>query len=221
MSHTTHILIIPPTTAYTIVFPQNGFTGQFDNNFYSPMLTDGRAHPEEINRVLRELESTVKPLSTKLKSSVCCYILTIFLSVFAFIPFMIFLTPANVTFLPIGIFGFFFLMIGATIMFIKRIKNYNLEIRRVSQGVIDRANQEFSYKGLRWVLPMHYPRWVELWKDYYSQGQMAQPIYMAPNTQAYPNYAPGDQMGAAQPQYQQNFYPGYQNNTGYMPPNQV
>jgi len=213
MTHVTHIIVIPPTTPYTVVFPHSPVTGQFDTSFYSPMLTDGRAHPEEINRVLRELEAAGIPLTKRYKANVCCFILTLMLSIFAFMTFTFLMVSVNPALIPIGVVLLAVVNILTGSNFMKKIKHHNVEFRRLSQEVIDRANQEFSYKGLRWVLPTLFPRWVELWKDYQPQNDMNTGVQ-----QPYANYGPG---GAAQPQFQQNFYPGYQNNAGYMPPNQV
>jgi len=219
-----HIVLIPPTTHYTIVFPFNNFSKSFDGGFYSPVLTDGRAHPDEVNRVLRDIETTQKPFASKMLKAFCCYFVTLMLLVFGFIPFMIFFVPRNPTLIPVGIIGFMALIITTIVIFIKSVKRTNENSRNACLAVVERANQEFSTRGLRWHLPTHFPRWIELWKDYVGQPQMgAQPIYMPPvNQQPYGNYGvpnQGGQMGA-QPQFQNNYYPGYQNNNGYMPPNQ-
>lgn len=217
------IIAIPPTTSFTVVFPYNQSAGTFDSGFYSPMLTDGRAVIDEINQVLREIEAAHKPCAQKIKSALICYILTLFLGVFGLMG-AVFTAPYYVAF---AVIGYILFVIAVMVYYIVAVQKYTKESKRVCQAVCDRANQAFSYKGLRWHVPVHFPRWVELWKDYVGQGQMgqmgAQPIYMPPvHQQPSANYGGPYPMGQPQPQYQNNFYqPGYQNNNaGYMPPGQ-
>jgi len=47
----------------------------------------------------------------------------------------------------------------------------HLKARKAIQRLIDRNSPFFAAQGLRWNLPLHFPRWIELWKDYRSQPQ--------------------------------------------------
>jgi len=52
--------------------------------------------------------------------------------------------------------------------------------RKAIQALVDRNYPMFAAQGLRWNVPKHFPRWIELWKDYRGQaqcmcGQMLQP----------------------------------------------
>ena len=217
-----NIVMAPPTTTYTIAFLYNDLFRSFNTAFYSPAITEGRASSEEINQVLKEIITVNEPFLKKLKAYICCFALTTLLSSFGIIPFFIFVAPMNVVLIPISVALYFFLVVGSLFIFLKAVKRYNKDVRRVSQVVVDKANQEFNHRGLRWVLPKQFPKWVELWKDYQGQGGMTQPIYMFPmNQQLYANYDGAANQMAGQPQYQQNYYPGYQNNDGYVPLPQV
>jgi hypothetical protein len=50
------------------------------------------------------------------------------------------------------------------------------KVRKDVQGVVDKNSQLFASYGLRWNLPLSFPHWIELWKDYkgqnYNQGQI-------------------------------------------------
>jgi len=42
--------------------------------------------------------------------------------------------------------------------------------RKAVQSLIDRENQFFGNYGLRWNVPLAFPNWIELWKDYKGQN---------------------------------------------------
>jgi len=217
---------IPPTTHFTVVFPYNQNENTFDSGFYSPFLTDGRAHLEEINRVLKEIETVLKPFTKKIVQAIICFITTIFLALAGFLYFMICIAAYNNDLIVVGVISFAGTLIFSAIYILMTFYNSNKKSRVACQAVIDRANQQaFNHRGLRWHLPVHFPKWVELWKDYYGQGQGqgqgqmgTQPVYIPPvNQQPYAGYGEN-----SQPQYQNNYNQGYQNNNGgYVPLNEA
>jgi len=221
------IIAIPPTTDYTIVFPHDAVGKRFDSGFYAPGLTDGRASREEIDQVLTEVENVRRPLNGKIVSAVCCYIFGLFAAVGGYVFLMVSMASEVPDMIPFFVIGFIGLIIALIWIFIARVKNVNVEMKTKCKAVVDRHNPNFASRGLRWHVPVHFPRWIELWKDYRA-GNNPQPIYMPPvNQQPYSpnsNYGTNQNMGG-QPQFQQqNYYQNYQgpnNNNMYIPPSQV
>jgi len=160
------------------------------------MLTDGKALPEEVNRVLKDVEIVQKPFNSKALKASCCYCF-ICIGYLGLIPILFYGIPSNFALISIPIIGV--LIFTVLTLFIKKLEKKAKETaREACLAVVERANQEFSPRGLRWHLPDYFPRWIELWKDYIGQPQI--------NTE---------------PQYQTNYYPGYENNAVHLPPYQV
>ena len=124
------VIAIPPTTDYTIVFPHDALGKRFDSGFYSPALTDGRAFPEEINQVLAEVETLRRPLAGKMCGALCCYIVSIIASVVVYVLFMVSMINNNSGLFPFLITGFISMIILIFWVFIVRVKNIHLNIRK-------------------------------------------------------------------------------------------
>ena len=224
---------VPPTTQYTIVFPMNVWAKKYDSSFYNPGLTDGRATQEEIDQILREVQEIKKPFNRKLVCALWLYILGL-IGCIALMILGIIDSVGTTEYVYVdgywetvendntgelvgsilgGIFGAFF-VIGIFVCYATKI---NKASRVPIQALFDRVNPNFTSRGLRWHMPVHFPRWVELWKDYVSLGQpTGQPTYLPPPmTQQYQNYPDAPyQMPGTQPQDYQNYGvqpQGYQN----------
>lgn len=203
---------VPPTTDLTIIFPLDAFARSYDSSFYSPVLTGGRASHEEINQILAEVQTIRKPYAKKVGLFLCCFFFYLIACIFGLLlwDFNVDLSDgANVA---IGIVVFVAAVIVGMIVFIKTIKNMTIESRNKVQDLFARVNANFTGRGLRWNAPVHFPRWVELWKDFNAQNTN-QPGYVPPQVQPYGTYGIPNQGVGAQPQYQQNYYGGYQQNT--------
>ena len=232
---------VPPSTQYTIVFPMNIWAKQYDSSFYNPGLTDGRATQEEITNVLREIQEIKKPFNRKIVCALWLYILGL-LGVIALMVVGIvgsvggtdyeyvytdgywhyeYVDNDNTGLLVGAIIGGIFGMIFVIFVFACYVAKTSKASRIPVQALFNRINPDFSTRGLRWHMPVHFPRWVELWKDYVSLAPpTGQPTYLPPNmTQQYQNY-PGAptgnpyQMPGTQPQDYQNYGvqpQGYQN----------
>jgi len=234
---------IPPTTQYTVVFPLNVWAKQYDSSFYTPGLTDGRAQNVEIDQVLREVERIRKPFNTKIVCALWLYILGLLGCVCLMVVVPITTsgdgywdgytwveydnTSAIVGSIVGGILGIFFVMI----VFIVYVTRVTKASRVPVQNYFNQVNANFSSRGLRWHIPVHFPRWVELWKDYVGQQGYAgvgQPTYLPPQQYQQPYGAPTGvptgaptgaptntyQMPGTQPQDYQNYgqpqaYPNY------------
>jgi len=212
-------IAVPPSTPERLVFPLNTSNQQFDTSFYHPGFTDGRAGVEEINQVIAEIQVARQPYVAKIKSAYCCYILFIFLGLFAMIALNAFLI-ASIG--PAGAFvGFVCYMIFVIIRvttFRTSIANISKESKATAQKIIDKNAQSFSSRGLRWFLPIYFPLWIELHKDYLLGQNTAQPIYMPPQmyqqpgpvyppqNQPQPQFQNQQQFNQPQPQFQDNYY---------------
>ena len=105
-----------------------------------------------------------------------------------------------------GIFGGLFALIFIIIYLVIYLVRNNKKSKDAVKALIDRVNPNFTNRGVRWHLPQHYPRWIELWKDYVGQAG----VYTPPvTTQQYQNYPVPTgvtyQMPGAQPQAYQNY----------------
>jgi hypothetical protein len=210
---------VPKTSPSVIIIPYEELGNKFDTSAYSPALTDGRASLEEINQVLNDLEATRAPFTSKILGNICYYILSTFLMIGAIALCAAFVKKHGK--------GMLVLIICSVVMYIaviivltKRSKRLNAQLIAECKAVADRHNSSFASRGLRWYVPSHFPRWVELWKDYnrgqaQTQGQ-GQPIYVPPVNQQPISHQTME--GQPQPQFQQNYYQGQGHQDMYVPP---
>jgi len=179
----------------------------FERSFYSPNLTEGRASVEDINSMLSQFEAIVKE-GRRGNGVMMCLFLVFFFGGFALTVTLmntVFESNASSSAMFLIPLGYMLLFAIFAIMLAKRGRNSILKAKAACQQVIDRNNQ-FNAVGLRWNLPMSFPNWVELWKDYKGiPGNY-------PNYQMVPNYNPVIIGG---PQYP-NTYP--QQTGFYAPP---
>ncbi len=173
MSNQSAMAGIPPSSAYTLVFPSPNFDSKFDSSSYTPNLTDGKASTQEINQVLSYIETTIKPFNEKIKRA--GYILLAYV-ILSFLPAAILFFAKGDKSPPfiVSIIAFCAGAIIGLVLWIAYINKVDAKMLPKCKEVVERHNQDFFSRGLRWHLPTSFPRWVELWKDY-SQPQ-GQPI---------------------------------------------
>jgi len=169
MSNQTATAGIPPTTQYTIIFPSPNFDSKFDFGFYSPNLTEGRASTQEITQVLSDIESTIKPFNEKIKKAGFILLAYVILSFLPSVCLFFAKGDKSAAFI-VSIVAFCVGAIAGLVIWICYIQKVDAKMVPKCQEKIDRHNQDFVHRGLRWHLPTSFPRWVELWKDY-SQPQ--------------------------------------------------
>lgn len=213
MSRTIIITAIPASTRERLIFPLAP-NNQFDTSSYNPGFTDGRASLEEINQILTEIQAARQPLVDDLHKVYCTYILTIILGILATAVLGFILAMTLGVFLIFVRFVLYMILLFWSMMtFRTKIIKLNEQTKAVAQKVIDNYSGSFGSRGLRWAMPMHFPMWIELHKDYLISENPGQPIYMPPNQyQPAPIY-PGQ--GQGQPQYQDNYYQNQQNSGPY------
>jgi hypothetical protein len=255
-------LASPPTTDYALVFNYDKSNYRFDRGFYSPALTDGRVSYDQMQLFLNELDRIVRrklrPIATLtavFAILVFCGFFGLLLSCFGFFDDSDYNFDDNTTntntntdtdfdydfddqvdsFFASMILYFLFVIIGAALLQAYSLRRHR-KVRKCAQSLIDRNAATFAPLGLRWNLPMHFPYWIELWKDY--KGQISYPqvtaqpylnnntnnTYMTPNQETVlqvrhilPNL-PNAGLYPTLPRF-----PTYQSNLGYQPiyPNQI
>jgi len=202
---TTNTLIItaaPASTHERLAFPL--INSEFDSSFYNPGFTDGRASSEEIRQILTEIQAVRRPIFADLKKSHSRYILFVIFSFLLAFCFGFFLA----TF--IGSVAALFSFVLCIFLFVIVSWNLRSKIIKATQDsqaavnqVLEKYSGSFASRGLRWSLPINFPTWIELHKDYLlSQNAGGQPVYMPPNMyqqQPAPVYH-----AHGQPQYQQH-----------------
>ena len=225
---------VPPTSHYTVVFPLKTWSRVYDASSYNPAQAEGRATLEEVNQVLQEMYKIQKPFRTKVNLASFLYIIFLLASMilsgiaiansyddveacFAFGDNYCYWTKkTNSGQLALSIIGGIFGIFVSSCIYIAIVVKVTRSSRVPARALFDRVNPNFATRGLRWQLPVHFPRWIELSKDYVNQTQPAgQPVYLPPPmTQQYQNY-PDIPGGMNQPAYNQQNQPTY--NQQYQP----
>ena len=164
--HKPREVYVPMTTNQVVIFPLDGSKGFYSGRYYSSQ-TEERASLEEVNNTLREVAFAYKPFDEKIFWSVLCFVVNVFLSLAAFILILKFVAPLKpVVLFPVSIGLFFIWTMISSLIFAFSISRHTKNGTAACQKVIDKYNQEFSKRGLRWVLPKHFPKWIELHNDF-------------------------------------------------------
>ena len=248
------IVLIPPTTDSALVFPYDKSNKRFDRNFYSGALTDGRLHSDQLERFFEKIETKVNKKIGKVQKLMKLFG---FFAVFSFIILGLYgiCLFAETDFADeadwsvyddidsffIAFIGLFFAIIFYSIILSLYSKRSYRKTRKSVERFINKQNPEFAAIGLRWNLPMSFPQWIELWKDYkgqsvYEQPQVPQtqhsyalPIQAGPVNQ-YPILPALPQQNPSSNQNQQNFKNVMnqpllsqqgQDTVNYVPPHQL
>jgi len=163
-------LIAFPPTATTVTFPFDNLEGKFDSSFYKPEYTDGRASEEEINTVLRDLDAVIHPLIVKLNTSGRNVVISQGIFVVLAILCWILSQSVHPYLVWVGCLCFIYATIAPCTVLKSVLTGINKELYERSQAVVEKHNQNFSSRGLRWDLSAHFPKRIELRKDYNNQG---------------------------------------------------
>ncbi len=157
--------ITPISSDYTVIIPYISSQEKFDREAYSSAMTGGRASAEEIDQVLRLIEAASHGMSTpeKLFKTWC------FRFLLPFIFLLIFQINGNLRY-PQCFWGNFlaYVIIGNIWLFIMTTKN-NSKVKENVKSVLKLYQDAFEKKGLRWHVPVNFPLYVELFKDYREQ----------------------------------------------------
>ena len=166
MTRQTSTITIPPTTEFTIVFPSINFDSKldskFDSSFYSPNLTDGRASVQEIMQVLTNIESTIKPFTSQIRRALYYLLFYIVFSFFVLLYFIF--TVSGI--LILATIAYVVGIVASILILALCVSRIEEKMILKCQEIIQRHNNNFVSRGLRWHLPTRFPRWIELRKDY-------------------------------------------------------
>lgn len=153
----------PSTDEYSVIFPYASTKDGFISTLYDASQTNNRASSSEIQTVVRKLNEIHKPFAYA----------EVFLRTFSFLLvcvsvlitlYVILTEEAHLSMLQtIGVL--FILLILALVMFFAN-KIVKEDSRSRVQNHLNAINAEYSQRGLKWLLPVHYPKWIELDKDY-------------------------------------------------------
>ena len=83
-----------------------------------------------------------------------------------------------------SIIGYVAFVAFVSILLCKFHRRRQNKARKAIQRLIDQKYSMFGAQGLRWSMPLHFPHWIELWKDYKGQAN-----YIPQGPQMYAPYA--------------------------------
>jgi len=161
---------IPPSTPFTLIFARSAAVKGFDTNSYTPELTDGKATKEEIDTFLKEIYAVTKPYNRMANCAFLIFILWIIFSMFGFMIGIVFLSLNNSNSIVWIVIVFVVLFLLSVFIFVFTTVHASKKSKQKAELVLNKNKERFSERGLRWVIPAHFPRWIELHKDYMMQG---------------------------------------------------
>ena len=167
------LIPVPETSDTIIIFPRNPRKQKFNSDFYNADITQGRASNEEIQKVLADIYLSRKPFATTVK--IIAYII-LFLILLALIGIAVVVFLDGSFELAILRYVVFFTIIVLVLTLLSQIITRNTKKqRKAAEGALENHRPEFASRGLNWIVPQQYPRWVELHKDYLFFPQEIQP----------------------------------------------
>ena len=172
---------VPSTTDTIIVFPLNIKIQQFDTASYNPTITQGKSSLEEIKKVLEDIESSRKPLHRSLELIVFLYIILECLAIVALVFSAIISKSSEFTILRYLVF--IIVLIVLTLVMNKAILKNLKKQKKAAEDVLVNYRPDFASKGLNWIVPEGFPRWIELHKDYLYYPVGMRPIDLPPTDQ--------------------------------------
>lgn len=139
---------LPPTTSDVIIFPYNRLTNSFVTAFYSSGMTQNRLKITEVHQFLEEVKVPANEYYQKFgfltdgsKKLSCIFILCII----------------------------FFPLLFVYLHWISKMKNKDdqarAEVIKKANSIAKQKAKSLIRKGIKWVIPPEYPRWIELWTN--------------------------------------------------------
>ena len=200
---------IPPTTDTVIVFSLNPSQQLFDSGFYHPAITHGRSPAEEIHKVLADIAAARKPFADKLKTITCIYTFIVILAAVGYVVTRF--IPGGTELIFIRLIAFFLILILLSTWLKGKVDDSIKKQKKAAEDVLVNYRPGFASRGLNWIVPDGFPRWIELHKDYLHYPGGNQPVYMPPVNQQPMAYhgVPPQQDAYSQQQFmnQNQYYP--------------
>jgi len=160
----------PKSSSTCLVFPFSSLTNQYDSSFYDPTMTDGRATYEEVSQILIELQDSYNEIIADMRSATMkLMILGLLIVPLVCLIFVKTLRFLYQSYIDEGTFAIAIALICtyfAGRCFSSAQARNQTERETAPHKIFAQANQSFVPKGLRWVVPLDYPWWVELHKVY-------------------------------------------------------
>jgi hypothetical protein len=233
MNRNANLGALPPLNQALIVFKYDRRLNLFDTHNYYTGLTDERLSVEELNHFLDYICSLISTKSSPNKSRfnpihIFVILMLVCLGVGIVIAIVFYIKAASNTssesstidvsaykIFVAAIVIAFVIAFGCALRIYLRM-NKNSKTRKLIESFIQTQEVNFAERGLRWNVPIQFPRWIELWKDYIAARPIS-PEYTMNNTRnpeeldesAMPQNNTMAQM-VAQPNYNQyNSYPEY------------
>jgi len=176
---------IPSTNSRTIIFPHSCMDDGFDSEYYSQTLTNGRATPEDIKKVLMDVNKPRLSLKNRFKIFACGFFFLIALSFASLASLFIWDVPNDdmfIWYVSGGITALFAFMLTGIYVLFKYHCRCSIKCKEAAKVIINDWNETvYRKRGLRWVVPDAFPAWMELWKDY-DEEDGTQSIFFIPRS---------------------------------------
>jgi len=185
-------IYVPPTTDSALVFHYDKSNKKFDRNFYTPFLTEGRSSHEQMDTFLSNIEKKINKKMNNINK--VTKIFTVWM-IFGFVMFilggvMIFSDEeyselayddtygdygiADAYFTGFMLYVFALLFYSLILHLVHRRKQN--KAKKSVENYIKKHSGDFAAQGLRWSVPLAFPHWIELWKDYKVQNTYPQAL---------------------------------------------
>ena len=155
-----------PASDNTIIFPFISSTNSIDRRFYSSVLTDGRADYYQIDQTLQEIDGILQQKLGVVRIVAYILITIMFLGFFGMFVLIALLANDSPSVIGIVMGSYFLLVVIAVTALTRFTKRRYKQARLLAQDVLDVHNPKMIGLGLRWRLPLHFPKWIELLKEY-------------------------------------------------------
>lgn len=198
------IIYVPPTTDSALVFAYDKSKKKFERNFYSPVLTEGRSNTEQIESFLSKVEKKISKKMDKINKLTTVFTIA---SIFGFVVLILFgfcifndddsyygygddvsgydYDDVDGFFVALMVYLFTILFYSLLLQFVTRRKQK--KARKSVERIIEKHAGEFAAQGLRWNMPLCFPHWIELWKDYKVQNTYPQALAAPQGTYNFTN----------------------------------
>jgi len=177
-------IIIPTSSSESQVFTLGSCSTNYNTGDYDPGFANGTASPQEVTQVINDIQQARQPFVNKIWVASSLLVLGYFILVIIAVAIRIIVFGLE------GYLGLIVMVIIITICTTPIDAVYNKKLAEIAKDSKDacykmldgKYKDSFESRGLRWFLPAHFPRWVELQKIMTSPGNQntAQPIYVPP-----------------------------------------
>jgi hypothetical protein len=149
---------IPSSIENILVFPLDRTTHKFTNIDNLPTRFEEKTSLHEINQVLTQLNDQTVQLPSRIN-----VLLVSLLIIFLPWPYLIYEMATWTTAYPIWswiIYGVYFVF--GTTFYVKFLRDKLNKAKTESGRIIEKQQEMFISKGMRWQLPEYFPLWIEL-----------------------------------------------------------